>query len=357
VPQSGPHIVRNLRRVDLSVGLLRRERGIERRQRKLQRKKNWKVNMQQRSVAEIESHLASPGRSVVQYLAFIRSRTSVVERLYDFYASPPVLKMHYESLIDEQRFAARLASGLQGKQKVANTNRKKPVVLFFGGAKFDHASKGAPPALGIGLARRLSKHIIVLLTDEFRTSKLCARCHEESAPLKEHLLMEESIRADNVDAVNAELAWAHQRRAEQEAAWLATPGHVVHSNRRLPPLTPIQVPLRPQDIAMLRRCLPYRVYGPRPRDPSQRRLVKYRFRAHVLHARLEAIYKMKHCPHCGLVVQRDVQGFTNIMHVGTAIVTTGERPAAFRRPRGRSAADEDEQHDDHVDDAIYDFDP
>jgi hypothetical protein len=357
VPQSGQHAMENLRRVDLTVGVLRRERGMQHRQRKLENMKKAVPQWLPQSVAETESRLASPGRTVAQYIEFIRSRTAIANALYDFYASAPVLKMGYQRLIDEQRFTARLASGLQGKQRVENTNRKKPVVLFFGGAKFDHASKGAPPALGIGLARRLSQHIIVLLTDEFRTSKMCIRCHDESAPLKEHLLKEDDIRADNVEAVNAELAWAHQRRAEQEAAWLATPGHVVHSDHRLPPPTPIQVPLRPQDIAMLRRCLPYRVYGPRPRDPSQRRPVKYRLRQHVLHARLEAIYKMKRCPHCGLVVQRDVQGFGNIMCVGKEIVTSasGERPVEFRRPRGRSAADE--EHDDHVDDVIYDFEP
>ena len=80
-----------------------------------------------------------------------------------------------------------------------------------------------------------------------------------------------------------------------------------------------------------------------PRDPSPRRPVKCRLRQHVLHAHLEAIYMMNGFPHCGLVVQRDIQGFGNIMCVGKEIVPTpsasGRSPPAQRpfrrRRRGR----------------------
>jgi hypothetical protein len=64
------------------------------------------------------------------------------------------------------------------------SSSQRAAVVAYGAAKFNPSSQGNAPSPNSRIARGLERlaHVKVVMTDEFRTSKLCSLCHHQLAP-------------------------------------------------------------------------------------------------------------------------------------------------------------------------------
>lgn len=128
------------------------------------------------------SELNSKAPSLDEYARFsARRRALLRERaeLADFYADTAFRERRRKSKIKAQQSEARLVARISGMH-AAGDGRK--LVLAYGawglvaGRPNAPGNRGHPPAIGVGLMRRLARDFVVALTPEHHTSKTCVRC-------------------------------------------------------------------------------------------------------------------------------------------------------------------------------------
>lgn len=184
----------------------------------------------------------------------------------------------------------------------------------------------------------------MLLTPEGRTTLVDNSCKEETVQIFEHLISDEDITAGRLPAVQEQFAVGYHRRVEEQRRILERNRNGMRYRRRLreqgpPPLLTATADValnneeRASTIRLLRRCLPYRQYRRRAANGVGWEMhFKFRLFHHVPGSREVLVWKIRRCPHCGLIMHRDINGAMNILEVGVAISCTPpyQRPAPFQ---------------------------
>ncbi len=123
--------------------------------------------------------------SVEQAEAHVRAVAAHHVRAFGVCGSVAARRRGFETHIRKQRLAdelcARILScaGPDVRPKRGRARFRTDVVVAFGDAGFSHASAGQAAGPNKWLKRHLARFCAVVDTDEFRTSKLCSRCHGE----------------------------------------------------------------------------------------------------------------------------------------------------------------------------------
>ena len=128
------------------------------------------------------SELSSKAPSLAEYARFsARRRALLRERaeITSFYADLAFRERRRKTRIKAQQSEARLVARLKGMHADGDGRQ---LVLAYGawglvaGRPSMPGNKGNPPAVGVGLMKRLALHFVVAPTPEHHTSKTCVKC-------------------------------------------------------------------------------------------------------------------------------------------------------------------------------------
>ena len=109
-----------------------------------------------------------------------RRQLREVSEIHTFYDELEHRNRRRKSALKAQQSEARLFDRLRGMHD--SKSDKRPVVLAYGawglvaGRPNTVANKGNPPAIGVGLMKKLALHFVVAPTPEHFTSKTCVKC-------------------------------------------------------------------------------------------------------------------------------------------------------------------------------------
>ena len=138
------------------------------------------------SVADAEqqlSELPSKAPGLDEYARFSAKRRALLRErteLADFYADAAFRERRRKANLKAQQSEARLVERIAGMHDAARDPRR--LVLAYGawglvaGRPGAACNKGLPPAIGVGLMKRLARDFVVALTPEHHTSKTCVAC-------------------------------------------------------------------------------------------------------------------------------------------------------------------------------------
>ena len=136
-------------------------------------------------VADAEEQLTelnSKAPSLDEYARFSTKRRALLRErveIADFYADMGFRERRRKTRIKAQQSEARLVERLRGMHAADDPRR---LVLAYGawglvaGRPNAPGNRGHPPAIGVGLMRRLARDFVVALTPEHHTSKTCVKC-------------------------------------------------------------------------------------------------------------------------------------------------------------------------------------
>jgi hypothetical protein len=140
-------------------------------------------------VAAAEEELAatnSRAPSLAGFRAHVAEAHRTLDARLEWYAGLDHRRRRWKTCIKAQRSEQRLYDRLSGMHAAED---KRTLVLAYGAwGATDSAScvkRGNPPAVGVGLVRKLAKRFVVALTPEHHTSKTCCRCLGPCGPWKE----------------------------------------------------------------------------------------------------------------------------------------------------------------------------
>jgi hypothetical protein len=128
------------------------------------------------------SELNSKAPSLEEYARFSTKRRALLRErveVTDFYADLGFRERRRKTRIKAQQSEARLVERLRGMHAADDPRR---LVLAYGawglvaGRPNAPGNRGHPPAIGVGLMRRLARDFVVALTPEHHTSKTCVKC-------------------------------------------------------------------------------------------------------------------------------------------------------------------------------------
>ena len=128
------------------------------------------------------SELNSKAPSLDEYARFSAERRALMRaraEIADFYADPAFRERRRKTKIKAQQSEARLVERIKGMHAADDPRR---LVLAYGawglvaGRPNMPGNKGHPPAIGVGLMKRLARDFVVALTPEHYTSKTCVKC-------------------------------------------------------------------------------------------------------------------------------------------------------------------------------------
>ena len=146
------------------------------------RAKPCEVSIAEESLANHNSRSAG----LCTFCAYCHKRHAVMDGCLAFYAEKDHRRRRWKTYIKTQQSEERLYERLRSIHKKEDTRR---LVLAYGAwGATDGAScvkRGNPPAIGVGLMRKLSKRFVVALTPEHGTSKTCCKCLGPCGPWKE----------------------------------------------------------------------------------------------------------------------------------------------------------------------------
>jgi hypothetical protein len=331
---------------------LQREKLVRRMQAHLEhRKANEQAGIHVQAIEEGLSHAQSTTTvNHIEFFDYVVAHAVAVEHLFDFYAEEKTLKWGYTRHITEQHFVQRLANALQGVGTGIPVEQQLPAIIYYGAGHFDPNSPGHPPAAGIGLMMKLANHVLVLRTNEARTTLVDNACLEETVPMYEELITDEQLTEARLPAMQQQFEAGYRARLSQQRTILQHDPDGIRPDRQLvdghqpnvndvpvPQLTatanvPFDSPQRVETIRLLRRCLPYRQYRTRAAEgDGWEQHYKFRVSQHIDGSRHTLVWKIRRCPHCGLIVHRDLNAALNILFVGVHVSCTPpyERPESF----------------------------
>ena len=137
------------------------------------------------AVTDAEEELSafhSKAPSLDEYARFSAKRRALLrerEEIVDFYADLAFRERRRKTKIKAQQSEARLVARLRGMHAADDPRQ---LVLAYGawglvaGRPNMPGNKGHPPAIGVGLMKRLARDFVVALTPEHYTSKTCVKC-------------------------------------------------------------------------------------------------------------------------------------------------------------------------------------
>jgi len=129
------------------------------------------------------SHFNSKAPSLAEFARFGAERRRLLREhaeIHAFYDALEHRNRRRKSAIKAQKSEARLFNRLRGMHDSKTDSRT--LVLAYGaygmvaGRPNMVGNKGNPPAIGVGLMNKLSKHFVVAPTPEHYTSKTCVKC-------------------------------------------------------------------------------------------------------------------------------------------------------------------------------------
>lgn len=138
------------------------------------------------SVADAEEQLSalhSKAPSLAEYARFSAKRRALLRErgeIVAFYANAAFRARRRKGNLKAQQSEARLVKRIRGMHDAAHDPRR--LVLAYGawglvaGRPGMACNKGTPPAIGVGLMKRLARDFVVALTPEHCTSKTCVAC-------------------------------------------------------------------------------------------------------------------------------------------------------------------------------------
>ena len=137
------------------------------------------------AVADAEEQLSlhtSKAPSLAEYARFSAERRALLRarvEIVDFYADVAFRERRRKSKIKAQQSEARLVERIRGMHA---PDDPRQLVLAYGawglvaGRPNLPGNRGHPPAIGVGLVKRLARDFVVALTPEHHTSKTCVKC-------------------------------------------------------------------------------------------------------------------------------------------------------------------------------------
>jgi hypothetical protein len=134
------------------------------------------------------SEFNSKAPSLAEFAAFVTKRRKLnleCPELATFYAEEAHRRRRRKSKIKAQQSEARLVERLKGMHEKDDS---RPLVIAYGawglaaGQPGRPCNKGNPPAVGVGLMKRLALNFVVMPTPEHYTSKTCVKCGGTCGP-------------------------------------------------------------------------------------------------------------------------------------------------------------------------------
>lgn len=128
-------------------------------------------------VVVIETTLSEQNSKTVDYIKFkeyIKAKNAVNAKLSDFYTRDLFRKMKWRQFVYTQKSESRFLNNIE-----KTFGSPKDVVIAYGDWSRSSQMKHFMPTPGIGLRKVIAKRFQTVSVDEFRTSKLCCKCHKE----------------------------------------------------------------------------------------------------------------------------------------------------------------------------------
>jgi hypothetical protein len=150
----------------------RTESGVVVYARRLEREKTRKVRQAEVSLGAFDSR--APGfRS---YRAYCAESLRTLNTRLKFYGDIEYRQRRWKVHLMTQKSESKLFSAIE---RLRPKDDPRPLLIAYGAWGLKPGvicRKGNPPALGIGMARKLSKQFRVIWTPEYMTSKTCLSC-------------------------------------------------------------------------------------------------------------------------------------------------------------------------------------
>lgn len=136
-------------------------------------------------IIEKETALSNANSKTVKYEKFktyLVEKNKLNEELRSFYHRELYRKMKLRQFIYTQKSEDRFIN------KTKETfGKPEDVLIAYGNWSRTSQMKHFVPTLGVGMKRLIAKHFDVVMVDEFRTSKLCNKCHCELCNYKKEV--------------------------------------------------------------------------------------------------------------------------------------------------------------------------
>lgn len=127
--------------------------------------------------ARLSEHKANAGTSA-GLLAFLRARAEALPTLLGWYAEPLQRRLRFKRFLNEQRSVSQFCNRIRKMERRRADGSRVPLVIAYGAKGMSNglAVKGLPPCINTGLAKKLSRHFLVVFVPEHYTSQRCFHC-------------------------------------------------------------------------------------------------------------------------------------------------------------------------------------
>jgi len=148
------------------------ETGVVVNMRRLEREKPGQIQRAEVSLSAFDSRALG----FQAYLRYCAESLRTVERRLQFYGDITYRRRRWKMHLMRQVSESKLFKAVE---RLRPTDDERPLLLAYGAWGLKPGTicrKGNPPALGVGMARALSKQFRVIWTPEYMTSKTCLSC-------------------------------------------------------------------------------------------------------------------------------------------------------------------------------------
>ena len=134
-----------------------------------------------------------------KFSEYIKEKLILNKKLKDFYESELIRKMKWRSFICKRQSEDKLLNTIEKKY-----GKSEDLLISYGNWNNSKQMKHIMPTLGIGMRKLLEKKFTCVLFDEFRTSKLCCKCHNELENYNSlhHILICSNCKSDGCESKN-----------------------------------------------------------------------------------------------------------------------------------------------------------
>jgi hypothetical protein len=147
----------------------------------LNRKKKEKILEASPEIVKINAELSEfciKSSSAIAYNGYIDVVVNNWDTLWDYHLNPKLAQLDYDTYHHSKLAVAKLCRKIVGRKK----NRKKPIILAIGKGAGNMTINNTKNSSAHGPIKRfimaLQLLVIVLLVDEYNTSKICSGCYE-----------------------------------------------------------------------------------------------------------------------------------------------------------------------------------
>lgn len=109
-----------------------------------------------------------------EFKEYIKHKTKLNEQLKEFYEKELFRKLKWRSFIYQRKSEDKFLNRIEEKFGL-----RENILLCYGNWSNTKQMKYTMPTKGVGLRRIISKRYDTVLVDEYKTSKLCSKCHKD----------------------------------------------------------------------------------------------------------------------------------------------------------------------------------